>query len=128
MIFATTDTIAGYQAVPLGLVLDTQTVGLHLGRDILLKLTDFFGGRSHVIDRQSQEALQKAAERLEERAKALGATGVLAVRMMVQPIGVKRTAMVQAVIYGTAVRLEPVSGEAARLETQPRAVGTRHER
>jgi uncharacterized protein YbjQ (UPF0145 family) len=123
MIFTTADSVAGHRAVPLGLLMDTETVGLHLGRDLILKLTDWFGGRSNVIDKQAQEALQKAATRLTERARALGAGAVVAVRITVQPIGIKRTAMIQAIIYGTAVRLEPE--DAARADARPLAAVVR---
>lgn len=108
MIFSTAEQVPGYRAQPVGLLMDTETIGLHVGRDILLKITDWLGGRSRVMDKQAQVALQQAAARLEQRARALGADAVLAVRLTVQPIGIKRTAMVQAVIYGTAVKLAPL--------------------
>lgn len=109
MLLATLDTISGYHIEPIGLIMDTETIGLHVGRDILIRITDLIGGRSRVIDKQSQAALESAATRISERAKQLGADAVLGVRLIIQPIGVKRTAMVQAVIYGTAVRLRPLS-------------------
>lgn len=108
MILATTETVPGYLIEPIGLLMDTETIGLHVGRDILLRITDFLGGRSRVIDKQAQVALEAAARRLCERAKQLNADAVLGVRVIIQPVGVKRTAMIQAVLYGTAVRLQPL--------------------
>lgn len=108
MLLATIETIPGYQVEPIGLLMDTQTIGLHVGRDILLRITDFLGGRSRVIDKQAQVALEEAARRLCNRAKQLEADAVIGMRVIIQPVGVKRTAMIQAILYGTAVRLQPL--------------------
>ncbi|WP_447859713.1 heavy metal-binding domain-containing protein [Nitrospira calida] len=109
MRFSTTDGIPGHVCEVIGLLMDTETLGLHAGRDLLLRLTDKLGGRSRVMDKQAQVALEAAAKRLADRAAALGADAVVGVRLIVQPVGIKRTAMVQAVIYGTAVRLKPLA-------------------
>lgn len=112
VLVTTAESVPGYQTMPVGLVMDIQTLGLHVGRDILLRLTDWLGGRSRVIDKQAQVALEMAASRLVDRAKQRGADAVIATRLIIQPIGIKKTAMIQAVIYGTAVRLVPLASSA----------------
>jgi uncharacterized protein YbjQ (UPF0145 family) len=108
MLVSTTDVVPGQAYHVLGFVADMETLGLHVGRDILLRITDWIGGRSRVLDKQAQVALQAAAARMVDRARQMGANAILGVRMQIQPVGIKRTAMVQAIIYGTAVKLVPL--------------------
>ena len=82
MILATTEAVAKREiGETLGLVTGSTVRARHVGRDILAGLKNIVGGEIGAYQTLLSEAREEALARLSERAEAMGADAVIAVRM-----------------------------------------------
>ena len=93
------------EAVDLGPVTAVAVEGLGLLRDIATNWRDLFGGRSRSYEKGIEKALARALERLEEAARARGATAVVGIRFDTETVHTKGGGYIVLVIAsGQAVR------------------------
>lgn len=103
MILATTEAVAKREiGETLGLVTGSTVRARHVGRDILAGLKNIVGGEIGAYQTLLSEAREEALARLSERAEAMGADAVIAVRMTTSSVAQGAS---EIVAYGTAVRL-----------------------
>lgn len=111
MLVVTTNDIPGYRIVRhlgmvRGLTVRSRSVVGNLGAAIQI----FFGGNITVYTKLAEQARQEAFDLLCEHAQAVGANAVLAMRYDANEIA---AAVTEVLAYGSAVVIEPVSGQAA---------------
>ncbi len=103
MILATTETVANREvAETLGMVTGNTVRARHVGRDVLAGLKNLVGGEIGAYQTLLSESREEALARLTERAEAMGADAVLAVRITTSSVAQGAS---EIVAYGTAVRL-----------------------
>ncbi len=103
MILVTTEAVAKREiGETLGLVTGSTVRARHVGRDILAGLKNIVGGEIGAYQTLLSEAREEALARLSERAEAMGADAVIAVRMTTSSVAQGAS---EIVAYGTAVRL-----------------------
>jgi uncharacterized protein YbjQ (UPF0145 family) len=103
MILATTEAVAKREiGETLGLVTGSTVRARQVGRDILAGLKNIVGGEIGAYQTLLSEAREEALARLSERAEAMGADAVIAVRMTTSSVAQGAS---EIVAYGTAVRL-----------------------
>ena len=103
-IVTTTIDIEGQEVVAyLGIVSGQTVVGLHFLKDMVIGFTDFFGGRSGIMERNFQTAQEDAVKQMTENSKKMGGNAVVGVSINFNPIegGGKQMLMVTAT--GTSV-------------------------
>jgi uncharacterized protein YbjQ (UPF0145 family) len=93
--------IAEYKGVVFGEVI----VGVNFVKDFAAGLTNFFGGRSSSYEGELIEARQEAIKEMEQRAKSLGANGVIGVDVDYEVLGTNNN-MLMVIASGTAVVIE----------------------
>lgn len=104
MILVTSDEAPGYRvAEVLGLVRGNTVRARHMGRDIVAGLRNIAGGEIQEYTKLLAEAREQAIDRMASDAAALGANGVVAVRITTSEV---MQGAAEIVAYGTAVRLE----------------------
>ena len=101
MLLVTTETIAGKELEPLGLVKGSTIQSKNIGRDITQGLKTLVGGELKSYTDMMNQARQIATNRMIEEAQALGADAIVGVRYTSSSI-LQGAAEVMA--YGTAVR------------------------
>ena len=62
-----------------GVLITNVTLARHVGKDILAGLSDFFGGRSKSWEKTLTQAQMEAVKELEEKAKEVGANGIISI-------------------------------------------------
>lgn len=87
----------------LGIVSSHVVAGTGLFSDITAGLTDLFGGRSGTYQNQIQSIENEAFSIVIEKAKKLGATAILGVKIDHDEISGKSMQMFMVTVYGTAV-------------------------
>ncbi len=103
MILATTETVANREVgETLGLATGSTVRARHVGRDILAGLKNLVGGEIGAYQTLLSEAREQALSRMSERAEAMGADAVIAVRITTSSVAQGAS---EVVAYGTAVRL-----------------------
>jgi uncharacterized protein YbjQ (UPF0145 family) len=107
MILTSTDSLGNTPCANIGLLVEVESVGLHVGRELLIRFRDVFGGRSQTLDQQTYGAIDRIFARLVKRATALGADALVGIRIQVQPIAFSGSRMLQVIVFGTAVRAQP---------------------
>ena len=106
MILVTTETVSGYTVTEtLGAVIGNTIRARHIGKDIRAALRSIVGGEIKEYTGMLPESREQSIQRLEERAKELGADGILGVRFQTSMI-IQSTA--ELLVYGTAVKLSKI--------------------
>ena len=106
MIITPAADVAGYRVVEtLGLVRGNTIRARHLGKDIIAALKGLVGGEIEEYTKMMAEAREQALDRMIAQANDLGANGITAVRFSTSFI---MGGAAEIVVYGNAVRLEPV--------------------
>ncbi|SVA85539.1 uncharacterized protein METZ01_LOCUS138393 [marine metagenome] len=106
MILVTTETVSGYTVTEtLGAVIGNTIRARHIGKDIRVALRSIVGGEIKEYTGMLSESREQSIQRMEERAKELGADGILGVRFQTSMI-IQSTA--ELLVYGTAVKLSKI--------------------
>ena len=106
MILVTTETVSGYTVTEtLGAVIGNTIRARHIGKDIRVALRSIVGGEIKEYTGMLSESGEQSIQRMEERAKELGADGILGVRFQTSMI-IQSTA--ELLVYGTAVKLSKI--------------------
>ncbi|MCI9161267.1 YbjQ family protein [Anaerotruncus sp. 1XD42-93] len=103
MLLVTTETIAGKELEPLGLVKGSTIQSKNIGRDITQGLKTLVGGELKSYTDMMNQARQIATNRMIEEAQALGADAIVGVRYTSSSI-LQGAAEVMA--YGTAAKYQ----------------------
>lgn len=106
MILVTTETVSGYTVTEtLEIVIGNTIRARHIGKDISAALRSIVGGEIKEYTGMLSESREQSIQRMEERAKELGADGILGVRFQTSMI-IQSTA--ELLVYGTAVKLSKI--------------------
>ena len=106
MILVTTETVSGYTVTEtLGIVIGNTIRARHIGKDIRAALRSIVGGEIKEYTGMLSESREQSIQRMKERAKELGADGILGVRFQTSMI-IQSTA--ELLVYGTAVKLSKI--------------------
>ena len=101
MILVTTETVSGYTVTEtLGIVIGNMIRARHIGKDIRAALRSIVGGEIKEYMGMLLESREQSIQRMKERAKELGADGILGVRFQTSMI-IQSTA--ELLVYGTAL-------------------------
>lgn len=113
----TIDHVPGRQMeiVGSGLIVEHQTFGLNVVRDLLASFTDFFGGQAGSYDSLTLSKMQTMLDTIMRRAADAGAEAVIGVQVIVRPVPAKRMSMVQLTFTGTMVRFCDDNPNSARI-------------
>lgn len=103
MLLVTTETIAGKELEPLGLVKGSTIQSKNIGRDITQGLKTLVGGELKSYTDMMNQARQIATNRMIEEAQALGADAIVGMRYTSSSI-LQGAAEVMA--YGTAAKYQ----------------------
>lgn len=104
MIVSTTETIANHRVEKvLGLVRGNTIRARHVGRDVQAVLRHIVGGEIREYTKLMAEAREQSLDRMIAEAEALGANGVIGVRITTSMV---MSGAAEILCYGTAVRLE----------------------
>ncbi len=99
----------GLSARSCGLVTGEAVIGSDYFKTVAAKLKSLFGGELRTFQTLMTRARREALLRMMERAKQMGANGVINVRFETSNIGAMRgkkaSAMVEMYAYGTAIHL-----------------------
>ena len=99
MILVTTETVSGYTVTEtLGIVIGNTIRARHIGKDISAALRSIVGGEIKEYTGMLSESREQSIQRMKERAKELGADGILGVRFQTSMI-MQSTA--ELLVYGT---------------------------
>ena len=111
MIVTTTENIPGFRrARTLGQVFGVVVRSRGLGGNIVASLRSIVGGEIHEYTQLLEETRRQAIDRMVRNATAMGANAVVMMRFDSSEIG---QTMSEIVAYGTAVVVEPETGNAA---------------
>lgn len=103
MLITTTPSVEGRRIRTYhGIVVGEAILGANVFRDLFAGITDIIGGRSSAYEEELGRARQTALSEMEDRARAMGANGVVGVDLDYEVIN--NMLMVSA--SGTAVTLE----------------------
>ena len=106
MILVTTETVSGYTVTEtLEIVIGNTIRARHIGKDISAALRSIVGGEIKEYTGMLSESREQSIQRMKERAKELGADGILGVRFQTSMI-MQSTA--ELLVYGTAVKLSKI--------------------
>lgn len=111
MLISTLETIPGKKVKEvLGVVCGSTIRARWLGKDIMAALRTLVGGEIIEYTEMLQAARRIALDRMVEEARKLGADGVLGVRLSTSMV---MSGAAEIIAYGTAVKLEDLSGGSA---------------
>ncbi|RNB91295.1 YbjQ family protein [Brevibacillus fluminis] len=103
MLVTTTNTVEGKEIKEyLGIVSGEVILGANVVRDFLAGITDIIGGRSGAYESKLQEGRELALREMTERARQLGANGIVGVDLDFETL---REGMMMVIASGTAVRI-----------------------
>ena len=101
MILATTETIHGKKIVKtLGVVRGNTVRARHLGHDVVAGFRNLVGGEVHEYAKLVAESREQSLDRLQTRAKEMGANAVVGLRFATS---VLMSGAAEMLVYGTAV-------------------------
>lgn len=104
MMLTTTDRIEGRRiAETLGLVRGSAIRTRHVGRDIVASLRNLVGGEVPEYTKMMAQSREQALQRMEEKARELGADAIIGVRFTTSMV---MSGAAEMLAYGTAVKLE----------------------
>ena len=108
MLMSTTSTLEGknikeYRGIVFGEVVN----GINFTKDFLASITNFVGGRSKEYEEEIVNARADAVKEMMDRAKKIGANGLIGIKIDVETISVNENGvMLLVVATGTAVVVE----------------------
>lgn len=103
MFLLTTASVDGYPVKQYkGIVAAEIVFGGNVVRDMLLGLRDFFGGRSGSFEKLLADGRETALEEISNKAAALGADGVISIRIGYEVLG-REGKVIMVTATGTAV-------------------------
>jgi len=103
-VVTTTHDVEGKEIVAyLGIVSGQAVIGLMFLKDAILGLTDVFGGRSGIMERNFKTAKDIALKQMTDEAKTMGANAVVGVDIDFNSIEGKNKQMLMVIASGTAV-------------------------
>ena len=106
MILVTTETVSGYTITEtLETVIGNTIRARHIGKDISAALRSIVGRKIKEYTGMLSESREQSIQRMKERAKELGADGIVGVRFQTSMI-IQSTA--ELLVYGTAVKLSKI--------------------
>lgn len=104
VIVTTTPTIEGKPIREyLGIVNGEVIIGINVLKDFTAGIRDIFGGRSRSYENALVEARSEALEEMKERARKMGAQGIVGVDIDFEVLG-QAGSMMMIVATGTAVK------------------------
>lgn len=108
MLMSTTSTIEGKKIKEYrGIVFGEVVNGINFTKDFLASITNFVGGRSKEYEEELVNSRADAINEMMERAKKIGANGLVGVKVDVETISVNENGvMLLVVASGTAVVVE----------------------
>ena len=101
MTLVTTESIAGKDYEPIGIVKGTTIQSVHIGKDIGSAFKTLVGGELQSYNEMLNKARALATERMVREAESLGADAVVAVRYSSSSV---MQGAAEVMVYGTAVR------------------------
>jgi len=105
MLITTTATLQDRRVTQyLGLVAGESILGANVFRDLFAGIRDIVGGRAGAYEKVLRDARQIAIEEMTERARRLGANGVIGVDVDYETVG--NGTMLMVSVTGTAVKVE----------------------
>ncbi|MFZ4666520.1 MAG: YbjQ family protein [Prochlorotrichaceae cyanobacterium] len=107
MLTTTTDVLQGIEVESyLGLVTAEVVYGTNALRDFFAGIRDIIGGRTGSYEKVFEQGQQQAIEELQQRAKKLGANGILGVSLNTGTINIDdKGVLLLITATGTAVKL-----------------------
>ena len=106
MLKTTTSVVDGKQIVEyLDIVVGEAILGANIIKDIFGAVRDFVGGRSAAYEQEMAKAREIAFSEMENKAKLLGADGIVGVDIDYEVIGSKGS-MMMVCVSGTAVKFK----------------------
>ena len=103
MLLLNIDYVPGYRVRALAMVKGNVVMSKNIGRDFMAGMKTLVGGEIESYTELLREARQIATKRMVDEAEALGADGVINIR--VASFSLMQGAA-EIIVYGTAVRLE----------------------
>ena len=104
MIITTTENISGKTVIQtLGMVTGNVVRARHVGSDLVAGLKSIVGGEVKGYTKLMNEVREQALERLKTEARALGADGIICVRLATSEV---MQGVMELCVYGTAVKLQ----------------------
>ncbi len=111
LLLTTCDVPGGYRIVKtLGLVRGNTIRARHIGRDILALLRNMIGGEIRGYTKLMGESREQALDRMAQQAVEQGANAIVSLRFTTSML---MGGAAELLAYGTAVRVEPLEGDAA---------------
>ena len=106
MLKTTTSVVDGKQIVEyLDIVVGEAILGANIIKDIFGAVRDFVGGRSAAYEQEMAKARDIAFSEMENKAKLLGADGIVGIDIDYEVIGSKGS-MMMVCVSGTAVKFK----------------------
>ena len=106
MLKTTTSVVDGKQIVEyLDIVVGEAILGANIIKDIFGAVRDFVGGRSAAYEQEMVKAREIAFSEMENKAKLLGADGIVGIDIDYEVIGSKGS-MIMVSVSGTAVKFK----------------------
>ena len=103
MILTTTPSVEGKEIMEYkGIVFGEVISGINFIKDFTAGLSNIFGGRSATYENELLEAIEKALQELEERAREKGANAVVGIDVDYEVLGADN-GMLMVTVSGTAV-------------------------
>ena len=103
-VVTTTLDVEGREIVAyLGIVSGQTVIGLNFIKDSIMGLTDTFGGRSGIMERNFRTAKDEAVKQMTEDGKRMGGNAVIGVSVDFNSIEGKNKQMLMVIATGTAV-------------------------
>ncbi len=108
MLMSTTSTLEGKKIKEYrGIVFGEVVNGVNFTKDFLASITNFVGGRSKEYEEEIVNARADAVKEMMDRAKKIGANGLIGIKIDVETISVNENGvMLLVVATGTAVVVE----------------------
>jgi uncharacterized protein YbjQ (UPF0145 family) len=104
LIITTTPSIEGHKIEQyLGLVFGEVVAGVDFVRDFAAGLSNFFGGRAGSYEEELIHARESALREMEDRARRLGANGIVGVDIDYEVLG-SNNGMLMVTVSGTAIK------------------------
>ena len=103
MLLLNIDYVPGYQVRALAMVKGNVVMSKNIGRDFMAGMKTLVGGEIESYTELLREARQIATKRMVDEAEALGADGVINIRVASSSL---MQGAAEIIVYGTAVRLE----------------------
>ncbi len=103
MLLLNIDYVPGYRVRALAMVKGNVVMSKNIGRDFMAGMKTLVGGEIESYTELLREARQIATKRMVDEAEALGADGVINIRVASSSL---MQGAAEIIVYGTAVRLE----------------------